>query len=96
MSGTLRASPTCSLDEPSLAFCEAELQFELNPGNVQTCSLEIAVVATQGRTGPYENPASPYGGTIEQEDFQLPSGGLGTYELGDTSACEQAQFESGY
>jgi hypothetical protein len=97
MTGALQCPPACSADGPSVAFCEAPLAFELNPGNVQTCSLPLAVVATQGRTGPYEHPASPYGGGgIEQEDFQLSSGGLGTYEIGDTSECERAQYESGY
>jgi len=97
MGGTLEGPLSCAADGPSLAYCEAPLAFELNPGNVQPCSLPIAVVATQGRTGPYEHPASPYGGGgIEQEDFELPSGGLGTYEIGDSSECEQALNDSGY
>jgi hypothetical protein len=97
MGGVLESAPSCSPGAADLAYCEATVVFEDNPGNVQTCALPLAVVATRGRTGPYEHPASPYGGGgIEQEDFELPSGGLGTYEVGDSSECEQAQYESGF
>ena len=97
MSGNVDGEPSCSADGPSVALCEVPLAFELNPGNVQTCVLPVAVVATRGRTGAYQNPVSPYSSaTIEQEDFELPSGGLGTYEYGDTAGCDQAQYESGY
>jgi hypothetical protein len=97
MSGNVAGEPSCSPDGPSVALCEVPLAFELNPGNAQPCVLPVAVVATRGRTGAYQHPVSPYSSaTIEQEDFQLPSGGMGTYEYGDTSGCDQAQYESGY
>ena len=83
----------CSRPDRASARCVARIQFADNPVNPRMCSLGIAVWATTGRVGVKED--SPSAG-LEIEDYPLSNGGYGTYRYGDESACDQAQYLSGF
>jgi hypothetical protein len=86
----------CSRIDPATAECAAVIEFADNPANPLTCSLAITVAAAAPSVGMKEpTPADPTIG-LETEEYALPSGGYGTYGYGDETACEQAQYDSGF
>jgi hypothetical protein len=86
----------CSRIDPATADCATTIEFADNPTNPQTCSLAITVVAAAPTVGIKEpTPADPTLG-LETEEYELPSGGYGTYMYGDEAACDQAQYDSGF
>jgi hypothetical protein len=86
----------CSRIDPATAECVTSIEFADNPANPQACTLGIVVVAKDPTVG-VEEPThlDPTTG-FEIEEYALPSGGYGTYEYGDPTACEQAQYDSGF